>query len=175
MEQFFTFLETHTNGVLILLVSLVVLTFIINYIAKIFNWGRYKNAYYVSESESKVSYVIVEFFVRLINDFKHFLALTIVLLFTGLILLSMMATNDFDQKMEALQLVIASLGGLLGSIIGYYFGESAAKNSLVNPTPRPSLVNNGQEEEPEPTSEPIIEVVTPEMLLDDSSEEDTTT
>ena len=45
----------------------------------------------------------------------------------------MTATSVFKEKMEALQLVIASLGGLLDSIIGYYFGESASsRNSAIS-------------------------------------------
>ena len=172
MNDFFTFLETHTNGILMLLLILVVIAFIINFLAKTFSFGRYKDAYFATASESKVSYIIVQFFIRLIDDFRHFLAMTIVVIFTFLILFSMMATDDFSEKMEALKLVIASLGGLLGSIIGYYFGESAAKNSLANLPVQPSLVNNGNVEpveEEDPATEEIVAAPTPEILRNDPS------
>jgi hypothetical protein len=34
-----------------------------------------------------------------------------------------------EDLADGLQAVMATLGGLVGSIVGYYFGESAAKTS----------------------------------------------
>ena len=69
--------------------------------------------------------------VRLVTDFRHLFALAIFLFFVSLIFYAMEKSQTFEQKMDALQMVIASLGGLLGSIIGYYFGESAVRKTQV--------------------------------------------
>lgn len=129
MGNILSFLEANINGILILLLLVFAFLLAINWLARIFRWGRFKEETYTSNQYERLSYIITQFFANIINDFKHLLALIIVLIFTGLIIFSMAMADDFDKKMEALQLVIASLGGLLGSIIGYYFGESAASNS----------------------------------------------
>lgn len=135
MEDFFTFLDTHSNGILILILLAFSLIYAINWLAKIFNWGRYNiNKIDIEKLNQTTSYgdlpyVFTQFLVKLISDFKHLLALVIVLIFTGLIIYSMAMADNFKDKMDALQLVIASLGGLLGTVIGYYFGESASNNS----------------------------------------------
>jgi hypothetical protein len=41
--------------------------------------------------------------------------------------------ESFDTVKDGVQLVVASLGGLVGSIIGYYFGESAAERRYSAP------------------------------------------
>jgi len=77
-----------------------------------------------------------------------------------------MSSTNFEDKMEALQLVIASLGGLLGSIIGYYFGESAAtknRESIVtDETETETQLNNHLEN----NSDEIISA--PEIEIDES-------
>ncbi len=127
MENFFSFLETHINGFLILILLVFAIVAVINWLARIFKWGKYKGVQLPPEEYSNTRYIISQFFVNIISDFKHLLALVIVIIFASLIIYSMRTTDDFEEKMKALQLVIASLGGLLGSIIGYYFGESAAR------------------------------------------------
>lgn len=49
----------------------------------------------------------------------------IVLIFASALVFAMYtADGDMDKLATALQVVTATLGGLVGSIIGYYFGES---------------------------------------------------
>ena len=96
------------------------------------------------KQQDTLSYVVGMFFVNLINDFKHLLALVIVIVFASLIIYSMTTTDIFKEKMEALQLVVASLGGLLGSIIGYYFGESAATKSQTKTIDKTTSVSTDQ-------------------------------
>jgi|GEM_PF-5958964 len=127
MENLLIFLENRVAGVAILILLTFSLLFSISWLARIFSWGKYKNQLESFDDMGSEPYFVSRFFANIINDFKHFLALVIVMIFAGLIIYSMAAADEFDQKMEALQLVIASLGGLLGSIIGYYFGESAAR------------------------------------------------
>lgn len=133
VEAFFRNLEEHYKGVFVLIIIAVAIVFLINWLARIFGWGRYnrRSNFYV---KSNTDQIIAEFFARLINDFRHLLALIIVLIFVSLVFYAMAMTDNFEEKMKALQLVIASLGGLLGSIIGYYFGESAVRRSQSLPT-----------------------------------------
>ncbi|MGB3585084.1 MAG: hypothetical protein WBA23_01030 [Tunicatimonas sp.] len=156
MSDFLKFLENHATG--IYLIILCVFTFIlaINWLAKIFSWGAYQKRNAERNDQSKLSYVISRFFVNIIDDFKHLLAIIVVIIFTTLIIYSMTAGDTFDDKMEALQLVIASLGGLLGSIIGYYFGESAARTSS------PKVIDDEKE-----MSVPDNIVAAPQITFDD--------
>ncbi|WKN42497.1 hypothetical protein [Tunicatimonas pelagia] len=139
MSNFLKFLENHATGIYLIILCVFSLILAINWLAKIFSWGVYQEINTERNAQSKLSYVISRFFVNIIDDFKHLLAIIIVIIFTALIIYSMTAGDTFDDKMEALQLVIASLGGLLGSIIGYYFGESAARTST------PKVVDNEKE------------------------------
>lgn len=132
MKNLLEYLSENYIGLVVLILIIFSVIAALNWVARIFNWGRYNSDSSESEHIKGIAYVISVFFTNLINDFKHLLALVIVVIFTGLIIYSMAAGSNFDEKLEALQLVIASLGGLLGSIIGYYFGESAARGA--NPT-----------------------------------------
>jgi len=156
MGNMLGFLEENINGILVLLLLVFAFLLAINWLARIFRWGRFKEDALMSNQYEKLSYIITQFFANIINDFKHLLALIIVLIFSGLIIFSMAAADNFDNKMEALQLVIASLGGLLGSIIGYYFGESAASSNsnLVQGT----INNNANNVNDDPQNEEFIPV-----------------
>lgn len=127
MEDFLNYIEDHYIAILLLVIMAFAAVLILNWLARIFSWGAFKDRSSVMTRESNFTYILSKFLVNLINDFKHLLALVIVVIFASLIVYSMTSGSTFDEKMEALQLVIASLGGLLGSIIGYYFGESAAR------------------------------------------------
>lgn len=80
--------------------------------------------------ETTIRYMFVKFLTEIINDFKHILALLITLMFVltvgCIIYFALFKHNDFATLKDGLQLIAATLGGLVGSIVGYYFGESAA-------------------------------------------------
>jgi hypothetical protein len=66
----------------------------------------------------------------LINDFRHLLALVVVLLFsvmTFFAVLPGLLNGNAAEVTDGVQSVTAAMGGLLGSIIGCYFGAMAAK------------------------------------------------
>jgi len=163
MESFLKFLEDHYIGILVLILLLFSLVLILNWLARIFSWGTFKSRQFDFASKNNFSYVITMFFVNLINDFKHFLALVIVVIFSGLIIYSMATGDKFEEKMEALQLVIASLGGLLGSIIGYYFGESAGKSVSQGNSDNTTNQNSNA-----PDSGQVVQA--PELDLDNTNE-----
>ncbi len=134
MDAFFNFLSGHFLGILMLILIVLTINLSVNWYAKIFKWGKYKSPS-PEISQENIGYVVAKFFANIIDDFRHFLALFLVIIFFSLLIFSMsQAETDaaiFGQKKEMLQLVLASLGGLLGSIIGYYFGESAASNKQI--------------------------------------------
>ncbi len=130
VADFFGFFEQHSKGVLLFLLTVFFLVLMISWLVKILRPARAERAYGRSlGSSERLGFVIARFFANIIDDFRHFLALTLVIIFTILIVYSMATAGSFEEKMKALQLVIASIGTLLGSIIGYYFGESAATKS----------------------------------------------
>lgn len=154
IAAFLKILEEHYKGVWMLIFMLLAIIFVINWLARIFNWGRYRN-HNNSIARTGRTWFLENFFNRLINDFRHLLALVIVLIFASLIFYAMAMTDKFEEKMDALQLVIASLGGLLGSIIGYYFGESAVRRAQI-----PVGSATSDDDQPE---QPIVEPPAPKI------------
>jgi len=116
------------GGIFVLLAGITVLAVVLRYLAFIFCWGRFRDI--PARPESAVGYVVAQFFANLINDFRHFLALILVLIFAGALAVALIvSTHDVPGLTGALQAVTSTLGGLIGSIIGYYFGESAVKRT----------------------------------------------
>lgn len=125
MRNLLNFLYEERGGIVVLIGSLVALLIVVGQLARIFCWGKYRVM--TMPSGNGTSYVIGEFFAKLINDFRHLLALVLVLIFAAVLLFGLCRESaDFG---EALQSVMATLGGLIGSIVGYYFGETAARRS----------------------------------------------
>ncbi len=136
----FKFLDDYSNGIFVLFFSLAAIVLLIQWLAWIFLQGRFKpkppepgtgTGTGDGSRRSDLRYVIADFFVKLINDFRHLLALLLVVIFalTLVFMLSRAGSADKTKTMadmtDALQVVVATLGGLIGSILGYYFGESA--------------------------------------------------
>ncbi|BCH25929.1 hypothetical protein MesoLjLb_57140 [Mesorhizobium sp. L-8-3] len=72
--------------------------------------------------------MIADLFVKVIDDFRHLLALLIVVVFAISLFYSLWRIdNSTDSLAKALQAVTGSLGGIVGVILGYYFGESSAR------------------------------------------------
>jgi hypothetical protein len=102
----------------------------VQWFAWIFSIGRFKSTDATPPgarpSGQSLRYVFSEAAVKIINDFRHLLALVIVVIFALALAYAMLqARASIADMKEALQAVVATLGGLVGSIIGYYFGESA--------------------------------------------------
>ncbi|MBX2826808.1 MAG: hypothetical protein KTR22_01515 [Flavobacteriaceae bacterium] len=165
MEDFLIFLEKHSTGVLLLILILFAVVLTVRWLFQVFAIGKYRTFHtYTNEKGEKkvvkakdkntstsITYILTQSLINIVDDFRHFLALLIVILFVILISISMWASKDnFDNMMEAMQLVIASLGGLLGSIIGYYYGESAARNKSEGITTDAGEVSNADDSIVEP-------------------------
>lgn len=134
MSNFLNYFAAHSAGILMLILCLLVLTLLINWLARIFNKGRFSRTL-STRREDSLRFLISDAAVKIINDFRHLLALVIILIFAlalayALIRAGSQPGDNINNMKEALQAVVATLGGLVGSIIGYYFGESAVSKAL---------------------------------------------
>jgi len=142
MSAVLSFLAAQSNGILLLVLVFIVIGFLLNWLLWMFRLGRYRGS--STQADSKLRFVLTDFFVKLINDFRHLLALVIVLLFAFTLFLAMLPglrDGKIEEVKDGVQAVAAALGGLIGSIIGYYFGESAASKSqppAANQPPAPT-------------------------------------
>ncbi len=169
MSRLFTFLQTYRSGILFLLFCLACIAFLVQWFAWIFGWGRFSIAPASTATETATGtgtgpgavtgsakadlrYIFSEAAVKIINDFRHLLALVIVLIFAfalayslikaASVLTSANTATVVDNMKNALQAVMATMGGLVGSIIGYYFGESSVAKTAAPLTPLPKPDTN---------------------------------
>lgn len=160
MDRFFTFLQTYRSGILFLIVCLACVAFLLQWFAWIFGFGRFRRGGPDTRTgtgpgsisaSTNLRYLFSGAIVKIVNDFRHLLALVIVLIFAFALgyslwkAASLPAVGDppsvINNMKEALQAVVATLGGLVGSIIGYYFGEStSAKPPIQTPQPDTSPI-----------------------------------
>ena len=144
MDNFFTYLEIHRGGILLLLFILASIVFFVQWIMWALGRGRFGRTP-PADSKNALRFIFSDAAVKIINDFRHLLALIIVLIFAfalgyALIKAASIQTNaqsptTIANIKEALQAVVATLGGLVGSIIGYYFGESSVVKSVEPKSP----------------------------------------
>ena len=137
MDRLFTFLQTYRSGILLLVFMLAALAALVQWFAWIFGLGRFGKE--MSSGSKALSIAFSEFIFKIINEFRHLLALLVFMVFTFALAYSLIKAASLppdsnhpsviDNMTEALQGVAATLGGLVGSIIGYYFGESSVVRS----------------------------------------------
>ena len=119
---------------------LLVLALFINWIAWLFRVGRFAlppAGVAGPGNRQPLRFIVADLLAEIINDFRHLLALVVVLLFAVALFAAMypgLAAQDVDKMTDGVQVVAAALGGLIGSIIGYYFGESAATRNVNQAT-----------------------------------------
>jgi len=139
MEDFFKFFENNYTGIIYFLLSLVVVILLVQWIAWVFSIGRFKvQKLSPGKRSDRLRFLIADLMVKIINDFRHFLALIMVTIF-GLVLFYSLINyaGNSEEVTKVLQAVISTIGVLIGSIIGYYFGESAGiKSAKDNDTKR---------------------------------------
>jgi hypothetical protein len=135
MAQLLTALGENRAGVIVMLASIALFTLLLNWVMWLFGWGRFKTTTPVGK-DSKLRFVLANFFVEVVNDFRHLLALVIAFLFAVTLFFAMLPgimAGDVAKIKDGIQGAAAALGGLMGSIIGYYFGESAASRRQALP------------------------------------------
>jgi hypothetical protein len=150
------FFESNQVGLLVLLACVGIILLAVQWLAWILGIGRFKGG---AVGEQRVTpqnlrYLVTEALTKIINDFRHLLALIIVVIFGLALAYSLyQASGDIDKIKEALQAVAATLGGLVGSIIGYYFGESKGLSTRQQVTP-PVITAPSSELDISPTIRP---------------------
>lgn len=132
--SFLQLVQTNAGGILVVFLVLAGLALLLQWVLWMFKRGRFSR---VGSDTAKpppaLRYVFSEGLVKIIDDFRHFLALIIMLIFAGIIVYAMVKADTHAMRMDALKGVVAVLGGLVGSIIGYYFGESSVRIAAADP------------------------------------------
>ena len=133
MTWLLDFLARERSGILVLLLASAFAGGLTQWILWMFGWGRFRGAVETDgkRTDTNIRYVLTDFFVKIIDDFRNLLALIVVMLFAVALFAAMapgIRAGRVDELKDGLQAVAAALGGLIGSIIGYYFGESAGRN-----------------------------------------------
>ncbi|MDA1314853.1 MAG: hypothetical protein O2968_16085 [Acidobacteria bacterium] len=143
MTDFLQVLEQHWRGVFILVFLITVLALIVRWLFWLLGWGRFAARPDGKSIPGRTgSFFWNQFIAKTVDQFRHLLALLIFLLFSVAVILSILpglAERNVEQMTDGLQGVAASLGGLIGSIIGYYFGEQvgAASSQSTGETESP--------------------------------------
>lgn len=166
MGSILDFFAQNSKAIGILLLTLGGIALLVQWFSWIFRLGRYASPPGEDPTtRQSIRFLLAEILAKIINDFRHLLALIIVTIFAFVLIYVMLkAGSDFDNLKEGVQVVVAALGGLIGSIIGYYFGESAARGTSdtitvdtspgeleqgnvppIEPVPPPPGLNNGDE------------------------------
>lgn len=158
-DRFKTFFDT--PSLFAVLVTLVCVVFLLQWVLWIFGVGRFKPAFEVqgsnragpgnaTDQQTPIRHVIANLFVKVIDDFRHLLALIIVVIFAVALVYSLYVSGkDSASISEALQAVTGSLSGIIGVVIGYYFGESAGKHSGNGP-PTPIAIGPDANDQVDP-------------------------
>jgi hypothetical protein len=130
-------LSSNVRGIMVGIAIAVALVLLLQWLLWMFGWGRFAPTGLGpagATRETTVRYILVRLLTEIINDFRPLLALFIVFVFAVTLFIVVYAGwASFDVVKDGVQLVVASLGGLVGSIIGYYFGESAAERRYSAP------------------------------------------
>ena len=150
MGRLLSFFAEQRAGIVVSLLALIVGGAITNWLLWMFGWGRYRGSL---PADAKIRFVLADFLVKIINEFRHLLALVIFLLFSVALVIAVwpgMMKQDVTLIKDGLESVAATLGGLLGSVIGYYFGESAARRRLDAGQP---AISPGPVEQQEPVED----------------------
>jgi len=138
MVDLLKFLQDNGNGIFVLFLTLLGIGVLVNYSLWLFGIGRFSGASAIPK-EKKLNFVITEAAFKLINDFRHLLALILVVVFSGVLSYAVYISHgQVDALKDSLQAVMATLGGLIGSIIGYYFGEARGMSNSTPPVVPPS-------------------------------------
>lgn len=129
------YLQSHALGVFMLLVSALTVAFLVQWILWAFGRGRFKRDREAGRKETpradSIRFVVADALVKIINYFRHLLALIVVGIFAGAIVWALTVSGQSAEEItNSLQAVVSTLGGLVGSIIGYYFGEARGQVRL---------------------------------------------
>ena len=81
MSSFFSVLVVNTQGVLLLLLLVICAGAILQWLTWIFGWGRFKERTPAGGGKAALRFVFADLLVKIIDDFRHLLALVVVVIF----------------------------------------------------------------------------------------------
>ena len=173
MEPFLNFLAEYRTGIFILFAIVAFIVFLIQWLAWIFKWGRFKDTQAKSRQGYTTRDVVFNYLATLASDFKFVLATLIFGIFAVVLIFALNTQSDFAS---ALQAVMSTLGGLVGTIVGYFFGEKAGQSESnrvstasigagTGPASAQSFSMEGANEVAEADMEEIEPVTPPPSLL----------
>lgn len=133
---FFDFFATNWQGILVFGLLLLVVGLLVQWFAWIFSRGRFQKRDQAPTDRKTLRFLFADLLVKIIDDFRHLLALVLVVIFAlaltyAMIVAAYEPTSRLEAIGKALQAVVSSLGGLIGAIIGYYFGEKAGEKAVA--------------------------------------------
>lgn len=181
------FLDAHAGGVFILIFLVATLAVVVLGGIQWFSWIRCYGRYVadnerdtrIGPSGAQSGRLFTAFLTGIISEFRHLLALLIFLMFAfvlGFVVYEASyvrvtkggaSVMDIETMTRAVQVVVASLGGLVGSIIGYYFGESSVIRNVKESTSKPPVSSpapaptQAEPPGPAPTVSPLTSDVRP--------------
>lgn len=138
---FFSFFGENGPALFNLFLCAVALMLVIQWALWLFKLGRFKkpDSPASSGSGNNLIYILTDFFVKIINDFRHLLALIVIMIFAWVLIYAVIhaitidensgSSTNFTNLKDVLQAVVSTLGGIVGSIVGYYFGESVGRSN----------------------------------------------
>ncbi len=139
----FGYFAANAAGIWVLIVVVFSGILAAQWLSWIFRWGRFQSG--TPEARS-IRFLLADLAAKIINEFRHLLALVLVLLFGGVLAFGLVKAGDDAQEISAvLQAVASSLGGLIGAIIGYYFGESAGSRRAADEPMATCDVSQGED------------------------------
>lgn len=148
MSTFFDFFRDHWQGILVFGLLLLAIGALVQWVMWIFARGRFQKKDALTGRQT-LRFVFADLLVKIIDDFRHLLALVIVVIFAlaltySLVLVAYEPSGRLEAVAKALQAVVSSLGGLIGAIIGYYFGEKAGEKAATTAGSPPPPVQTPQ-------------------------------
>ncbi len=165
-HQLLVILSENWNGAIMLMLVGFAAIWSVGKLSQVFAFGRHEPRTNADGTDlpSEYSNVFSIFISKIINQFRHLLALVVVLIFAIALIVAMCMAHDITELSDTLQAVMATLGGLVGSIIGYYFGESKGESSgeqeTVNDQKVPTTTT-GKQTRPADGSQPA-DIIVPE-------------
>src|SRR2546430_11689042 len=122
MDRLFTFMQTYRSGILLLIFALAAFAALVQWVAWIFGVGRFGKD--ITSGSKALSIAFSEFIFKIINEFRHLLALLVFMVFAFALAYSLIKAASLptdantpsviSNMKEALQAVVATLGGLVG-------------------------------------------------------------
>ncbi len=127
------FLQDNALGVFMMLLTAAVVVFLLQWIMWSLGVGRFESGKEGSTRDAgapaTLRFIFTDALVKIIDDFRHLLALVVVGIFALAVGWALVTAGTTEDLSKGLQAVVSTLGGLVGGIIGYYFGESTARAS----------------------------------------------